>query len=149
MTARQVSPRARLAEVERLQVAVIQLARQLGSSYPGDLPRSARTALAAVVKYGPLRVGDLAEREGVGQTAISRTLRHLEADGLVSRSPDPRDGRVWLVDATDRGRTRFLDDRRLLSEQLVTQLHALPEGDLTALLAAAGPLEQMIELTRR
>ncbi|MDO9377403.1 MAG: MarR family transcriptional regulator [Nocardioidaceae bacterium] len=149
MTTSRVPSRNRLAEVERLQVAVIQLARQLGSAYPDDLPRSARTALAAVVKYGPLRIGDLAEREGVGQTAISRTVRNLEADGLVTRSPDPQDGRVWLVEASERGRSRFLDDRRLLSEQLVSQLDALSEDDLAALLAAAGPLEQMIELTRR
>jgi DNA-binding HxlR family transcriptional regulator len=55
---------------------------------------------------GPVRFGDLRRRlEGVSQTVLSRTLRHLERDGLVSR--DAYDERLPRVEyaLTERGRS--------------------------------------------
>jgi len=61
-----------------------------------------------------LRVLQLIPREGARQTelasralitkqALSEIVDTLEADGLVSRKPDPLDGRAWLVSLSRQG----------------------------------------------
>lgn len=55
----------------------------------------------------------LRERLGLDSGYVSRLLRALEADGLVTVEPQPRDRRVRTVRLTDAGRTEraALDDR--------------------------------------
>jgi DNA-binding MarR family transcriptional regulator len=43
---------------------------------------------------------------------MAQTLADLEADGLVSRRPDPADRRQALVELTGRGRERLAEERR-------------------------------------
>src|SRR6478752_35348 len=50
------------------------------------------------------RQKDLAERALVSKQALAELVDALEADGLVERTPDPRDGRAWLVVRSARGR---------------------------------------------
>jgi DNA-binding MarR family transcriptional regulator len=49
------------------------------------------------------RQKDLAERALVTKQAIAELVDALEADGLVERTPDPQDGRAWLVLRTPAG----------------------------------------------
>jgi DNA-binding MarR family transcriptional regulator len=43
---------------------------------------------------------------------MAQTVGELEADGLISRRPDPVDGRRSLVELTDKGRQVLAADRR-------------------------------------
>ncbi len=52
---------------------------------------------------GPLAVNELARRTHVDKGWISRSLRALEARGLVVRTPHPTDSRASLVSLTDQG----------------------------------------------
>lgn len=84
----------------------------------------------------------LRRRLGLDSGYLSRLLRRLEADGLVSVVPDPSDRRRRLVELTRRGRTLFrrLEERsedraRLLVEPLSERqrtrlVDALAEADL-------------------
>ena len=74
---------------------------------------------------------------------MAQTIADLEGEGLVSRRPDPSDGRRLLVEMTETGITALEDDRRhregwlarAISEQLTDEEQRL--------------LEKAVELLRR
>ena len=49
--------------------------------------------------------------ERVRPQSMAQTVADLEADGFVSRRPDPDDGRRALVELTDEGLVRLQADR--------------------------------------
>lgn len=51
-----------------------------------------------------LSVGELAERIGIEVPTVVRTVKRMEAAGLLQRRPDPGDRRRALIVLTDRGR---------------------------------------------
>ena len=55
----------------------------------------------------PLTMKELSNAIGMDPTTLNRTLKPLEAQGLVSTAPDPRDRRVRCIQLTDRGRDRL------------------------------------------
>ncbi|KUM89480.1 MarR family transcriptional regulator [Streptomyces pseudovenezuelae] len=71
-----------------------------------DLESAAYGLLVRLDECGRQRATELAGYIGVGKATMSRQLRALEDLGLVAREPDPADGRAWLVDLTEEGRSR-------------------------------------------
>ncbi|MFZ2177638.1 MAG: MarR family transcriptional regulator, partial [Rhodococcus sp. (in: high G+C Gram-positive bacteria)] len=134
----------RADDIERLQIAIIQTARQIRLIHKGG---PYKTALAAVVKYGPLRMSDLAAREGVDPASTSRTVRSLEEQGLVVRRPDSRDARASLIEITEEGNRVFLERRRGVTNHLVRELSGLSYADLDRLLSVTTELERLAALT--
>jgi DNA-binding MarR family transcriptional regulator len=86
-----------------------------------------------------LRMGQLAERARLSKQTMTTLVRLTERAGLVTREPDPSDGRAALVRLTDRSRAfqpvaeqalRALERRvaeRLTTEQLRLLRSALAE----------------------
>ncbi len=68
--------------------------------------------LGRLDRDGPQSTADLAAAERVRSQSMGQTLAELEAQGLVSRQPDPADRRRTLLELTDTGRTVLADDRR-------------------------------------
>ena len=58
---------------------------------------------------GPASVNDLAAFLGVSKQAASKTVEHMQANGLVRLSPHPDDGRQKTVEITGDGE-RFRQD---------------------------------------
>jgi DNA-binding MarR family transcriptional regulator len=54
-----------------------------------------------------LTMKELSGAVGMDPTTLNRTLKPLEAVGLVSTAPDPRDRRARCVQLTDAGRERL------------------------------------------
>jgi DNA-binding MarR family transcriptional regulator len=139
-------PTAQLAEetVDRLRVAVMRLSRELRLQVREEsLSPSESSALASVVRLGPVRTGDLAANERVHPTMLSRTLASLEAQGLVTRTPSREDRRVSLVTSTAAGR-RLVNRLRGRRSALLRELLAgLPEADVAAVVAALPALEHL------
>lgn len=50
------------------------------------------------------RIGTLAGSLGVEAPSVTRQVQQLEAAGLITRSPDPQDGRAFVVQVTAAGR---------------------------------------------
>jgi DNA-binding MarR family transcriptional regulator len=80
-------------------------------------------------------------RDGISQAELSRvvaiepptmvrTIDRMVRDGLVTRTPDPSDGRVSRIHLTDRGRA--------LRDDLVPKAIAVNEANLARLTAAEG-----------
>ena len=75
----------------------------------GDADTGARMFLLHHVgRNDTMRATDLAEQTGHDLSTISRHLRSLEDDGLLTRSPDPDDRRASLLEVTGSGRA-YLD----------------------------------------
>jgi DNA-binding MarR family transcriptional regulator len=53
---------------------------------------------------GRLRMQELGLRAVLSRTRVSRLVGELEGKGLVSREPDPDDGRAWFAGITPAGR---------------------------------------------
>jgi DNA-binding MarR family transcriptional regulator len=96
--------------------------------------------MASLERHGALAATDLAARERISHQAVANAIRELADLGLVSRSPDPGDGRRTLVTLTDAGRERLVSERAAGQEWLIRAVaDGLSESE-RATLAAAVPL---------
>lgn len=131
---------AEIAAVLRLTLGRIVRKIQQAKSAGEDLPLSEASVLARLERDGPDSPGSLAALEGVRPQAMATTLAALEQRALVSRRPDPDDGRRAVITVTEAGRT-VVTDRRSAS---VRRLAAALGEDFTPAerreLAAALPL---------
>src|SRR5690348_16949708 len=93
------------AQVARLRLVIARLYRQLAqaSGTDLDLTYAQLSALARTHEHGPLRIGELAAYEQVAAPSLTRTVAPLAAAGLISKQPDPTDGRSQLVSVTRKG----------------------------------------------
>ncbi|MYM33367.1 MarR family transcriptional regulator [Duganella sp. FT94W] len=87
---------------------------------------------------GRLRRVDLAERQGLTASGVTRTLLPLEKIGLVERQQDPRDARVAYAAITDTGRellTNAVTVANQISKDLLRNCPAAQFDDLSNALA--------------
>jgi DNA-binding MarR family transcriptional regulator len=128
----------------RLRVAVARLARQLRQHSPGGLTPSQWSALVSVEDHESLRIGDLADREGVSAPTATRLVASLEEAGLLSRATDPADRRTAYVGLTDAGREKLEWSRQVRTASLVQRLLAMPEADVRQLVELLPLLESLL-----
>ena len=98
----------------QLSVGVIRMMRMLHATRlraPRVDPAVEPThhALLVALSDKPGRVGDLAERTMSDASTVSRQVSHLSSLGLLTKIPDPEDGRAQLVALSEEGRS-LLDD---------------------------------------
>lgn len=105
----------------------------------GPWSRSQLAALHRVVTGPPTTTSDLAAAEYMKPQSMAQTLAVLEKNGLVTRSPDPTDGRRVLFSATPQGRdeaARWLDAREAwLNEAIASGLTEKERSDLKGVVA--------------
>ncbi|WP_030790616.1 MarR family winged helix-turn-helix transcriptional regulator [Streptomyces sp. NRRL S-920] len=118
-----------------------EMARQV---HP-DLEPAAYGLLVCLDDSGPQRATDLAAYIGVGKATMSRQLRAMEELGLVSREPDPADGRAWLIRLTPDGRTRFRTVRAARRARYVRQLQGWDRAEVAELARLLGQLNASAE----
>jgi len=109
----------------RLRLSATRLARRLRQEARTGLSPSQLSALAAVERHGPLTLGALADHEQVAPPSVTRVVAKLEADGFLSRQPDPDDRRVTRVVVTPKGRNLLGTSRRRKTTWLATRLESL------------------------
>ncbi|WP_031514017.1 MarR family transcriptional regulator [Streptomyces sp. NRRL F-5123] len=134
------------AAVARLRLVIARLYRQLAQASGDDLnlTYAQLSALARIHEHGPLRIGELAAHEQVAAPSLTRTVAPLVAAGLVTKQPDPADGRSWLVSIAPEGAQVLSRIRRTRSELLARRMARLDDDQLDALLAALPALEQLL-----
>jgi DNA-binding MarR family transcriptional regulator len=125
----------------RLYVVVGRLVRMLRRTGTADVSPGALSALSTLARSGPSRLGDLATREAVAAPTMTRIVAVLEDAGLVSRKPDPADGRAVVVEATEAGTALVQGESFARSSALRRRVAALSQADRAALLAALPVLE--------
>src|SRR5436305_10347266 len=91
----------------RRRVAIRRLQRQLRQQTVGQLTLSQWSALVTVEMHGPMRIGDLADREGVSAPTATRLVASLEEHGLLERETDSSDRRSSYVTVSAAGREQL------------------------------------------
>lgn len=137
--------RAEVRTADRLHSAAIHLLRRLRVvDRETGLSGPRLSALSVVVFGGPVTVTELAEAEQVSAATVSRMTKEMEGEGLVERFPDPDDGRVQRIRATDRGRRILEEGRRARVGVLATRIGELGSGDREVLDRAVELLEELV-----
>ena len=132
---------------DRLHSAAIHLLRRLRREDDGSgLTAPRLSALSVVVFGGPLTLSALAAAEQVRAPTMTRIVTGLESAGLVTREPDPADGRVTLVRATPAGVELLHEARARRLSRLTSEMKALSPDDLATLDRAADILERLSRL---
>ncbi len=90
-------------------------------------------------KRGELPPGKIGQRLQVHAASVSSALNRLEADGMVVRRSNPRDGRGVLASITPAGRESADRGAALLNTELFETL-PLPDDDLEMLVDVIGRL---------
>lgn len=91
-------------------------------------------------QHGTCSAADLAAAVRVSHQAVAAALRDMEDMDLVSRGPDPTDGRRVLVSMTPAGRAALAAERTAGQEWLARAVSEELDDDERAALAAALPL---------
>ncbi|WP_405601974.1 MarR family transcriptional regulator [Streptomyces sp. NBC_01410] len=98
-----------------------------------ELEPAAYGLLVRLEEAGQQRATELAAYFGVGKATMSRQLRALDELGLVTREPDPADGRASLVRLTEEGRLRFRRVRDARRDRYMSKLAGWDRGEIAEL----------------
>lgn len=93
--------------------------------------------LACVTEAGPLTQAEIGRRLGVDRSDVVALLDDLEAEGYVSREPDPTDRRRNQVTATTKGKKELVRLDGLMAkanEELLAPLSTAERAKLLELL---------------
>ena len=123
------------------------LLRRLRQIPTGDeLTLSESAALARLDRGGPATAATLARAEQISPQSMGATLSALETRGLITRAPDPEDGRRVILSVTDAGLEVLRNHRTARTEQLARALSSgFTPAELEQLAAAAPLLERLAQ----
>jgi DNA-binding MarR family transcriptional regulator len=109
-----------------LRTVIGLLVRRLRAEHRLSISHGA--VLGRLERGGPSTASGLAAAEHVRPQSMAYTLTELESQGLVTRDPDPKDGRQTLVSLAAKGGTVLAEERRRrdgwLAEAIRTRLTA-------------------------
>lgn len=101
--------------------------------------------LGVVAALQPVRFGDLVRALQLDKGQLSRLVKTLADDGLVSVEPDPRDQRVTIVALTAKGRATNEEVLRATLQRNEQVLAALTRDEVETLLRLLDKLHPLLE----
>jgi DNA-binding MarR family transcriptional regulator len=130
---------------DRLHSAAIHLLRRVRRvDTATGLTAAKLSALSVIVFGGPASLRDLATAEQVRPPSMTRTVKELEADGLVRRQADAVDRRVVWIKATAKGEYLLKEGRAARINLLAKWLRALSRTELAQIDQVCRILERML-----
>ncbi|HEU0318711.1 MAG TPA: MarR family transcriptional regulator [Solirubrobacteraceae bacterium] len=133
----------------RLRVVVVRTSRRLRQEADTGLSPSLTAALVAIARRGPLTPSELADAERVKRPTATRFVSCLERSGLVTRDPDPDDGRSYRVGITPAGAGLLAAAAGRKNAYLARGLESLDADELATLDRAAALLERLLDEEQR
>ncbi len=93
----------------RVEATLMATARAIRQAYDRELASlglnlSQASLVAFVAEFGAQSQSQLAARLNLGRAATGSVVDQLETRGIIERSADAQDRRVWRVDLTPEGR---------------------------------------------
>jgi DNA-binding MarR family transcriptional regulator len=111
-----------------------------------NITPSQASALARIEQVEPVRLGVLAQLEGISPASMSKIVESLEAQGLLERITDPLDGRVSKVQISPSGRTLMQEFRAATNRAMEMALASLSEGERRLVEQSLPVLEKISEV---
>ncbi|MFD8632506.1 MarR family winged helix-turn-helix transcriptional regulator [Streptomyces sp. NPDC059533] len=108
---------------EDLQLAIGMLVRQIRATTGGGVSLSQMSVLKRLDRLGPSTATDLAQAEKIRPQSVIATVNSLQADGYVTRSPHPTDGRRLVIALTPEGEA-LVRERREAGQGRIAELIA-------------------------
>lgn len=144
-------PRIAASELaDRLTVGAIRLTRTLRGRRPSaDISWPEVSALAVIVHGERVTARDLAAYEEVTPATISRVVASLQRKGLVRRTRDRVDGRLYWLQATAAGARRIKEGHEARIAPFAAAIEALPRAQRDTLEAGAEILDGLIARMQR
>jgi DNA-binding MarR family transcriptional regulator len=129
-----------------LRVAVSRLRRRLMEvTDSDDLTPSQASALRRIGGGVTVTASALAAAERVRPQSMAVTLSALEELGLISRTPDPADGRRQIIEVTGAGQERVEGPRYAGAEWLAARVQEeFSEDEQQTILQAIALLERLL-----
>jgi DNA-binding MarR family transcriptional regulator len=121
-----------------LRVVLGQLVRRLRAEHRFSLAHG--SVLGRLDREGPRGTSDLAAAERIRPQSMAQIVSELETDGLLSRRPDPADGRRALLEITDKGHQALEEDRQKRDGWLIEAIAECCSEQEQRALAQAVPL---------
>ncbi|GGS97851.1 MarR family winged helix-turn-helix transcriptional regulator [Nonomuraea spiralis] len=110
---------------------------------------STLSVLHTLASKGPMRLTDLTATEQLKQPALTSLVAKLERDGLVSRRPDPHDGRAVLLTLTEEGNGIVRSRRADRVSRVARLVEHLNDDERAALAGYTGLLGHLTEIAAR
>ena len=130
---------------DRFHSAAIHALRHVRREDPASgVPPAQLSALSVLVFGGSRTLGGLASAEQVRPPTMTRIVQALEAEGLIRRESDPRDGRVQRLSATAKGRRVMQQARKRRVTNLATLLERLSPAEIRRVQESAKLVEQAL-----
>jgi DNA-binding MarR family transcriptional regulator len=119
--------------------------RVLGMTDADDITPAQASVLMRLGRGDVSTASGLATAERVRPQSMAVTLATLEQLGLISRTPDPSDGRRQIIELTAAGRQRVAGAKRAGEEWLATALQTqLTEAERRTVIEAMALLERLV-----
>ncbi len=110
----------------------------------GELLPSEYAVQSVIGAFGPIMPSELAQMIGMPATTLSAHLRRFSERGHLDRTPNPRDGRSYLVTLSAKGRAAVEAAHKALNRTL-TDVHAhLDAGTAEAVAGALSEFERAL-----
>jgi DNA-binding MarR family transcriptional regulator len=130
-----------------LRAAMTRMYLRIGSQVPGlGLTVPQTSCLMTLRDFGPLRMGELSEREHVKLPTVTSLVDKLERLELVERQRDPDDRRAVIAALTPKGRALIEEIAHIRNQHLAELLVQLPEEEKAALRAAIPVLQRLLAI---
>lgn len=133
------------ATADRFRLALLPVVRQLRRQGNTPVPAGALSALAALDRHDEMNAGELARYEHVTGPMITRVVKLLVEEGLITKSPSPADGRVALLRPTAKGRKLVHRRREAKNAWLARRLAALDPAEVEAIRQVLPVLERLAD----
>ncbi|MFD9723100.1 MarR family winged helix-turn-helix transcriptional regulator [Streptomyces sp. NPDC059072] len=108
---------------EELQLAIGMLVRRIRAATGGGVSLSQMSVLKRLDRLGPSTATDLAQAEKIRPQSVIATVNSLQAEGYVTRSPHPTDGRRLVIALTPQGEA-LVRERREAGQGRIAELIA-------------------------
>jgi DNA-binding MarR family transcriptional regulator len=129
----------------RLRRAITRLNRKLRGTAPDGVSPGQASMLASIAKLENPSLGDLALAEHIQPPSVTRLVRDMQRDGLITCVPDAEDRRCTRVSLTAAGRRELDTIRKKKAEFLEQRLLTLSLDDQRRAREAAAFLETLLE----
>lgn len=127
-----------------LRLAVMRFSRRLRNQRVDQtVTLTHLAALSTLKRHGAMSPGELAAHERVQPPSMTRVVVALEAQGLVTRTPHPTDGRQVVIDLTPAAEALLTEEAQAREAWLSGQLHELTDDDRATLRQAARIMDSL------